>query len=79
MPRENEAFIILQVMNYYAEDYKEINYIMGVSKSLYEFLEKNGWYCEFYDAGTVMMTVCFSKGSESNPTRTSSAQLSTRC
>ena len=43
------------LFDYYAEDYKEINYIMGVSKSLSEFLEKNGWYCEFYDAGTVMI------------------------
>ena len=44
-----------RLFDYYAEDYKEVNYIMGVRKSLHEFLEKNGWYCEFHDAGTVMI------------------------
>lgn len=44
-----------ELFNYYAEDYKEINYIFGVRKTLYEYLEKNGWYCEWHDAGTIMI------------------------
>jgi hypothetical protein len=45
----------MPLFNYYADDYNEVSYIMGVRKSLHDFLEKNGWYCEFYDAGTVMI------------------------
>ena len=45
----------LPLFNYYSQDYEEKNYIFGVSKILHNWLEKKGWYCEWYDAGTVMI------------------------
>ena len=45
----------MELFNYYSEDYKEVNYVLGVRKHLHEFLERNGWYCEWYDAGTIMI------------------------
>lgn len=45
----------MELFNYYSEDYREVSYVLGVRKHLYEFLERNGWYCEWYDAGTIMI------------------------
>lgn len=42
------------LFNYY--DTKEVLYKMGVHKDLVKTLDKHGWYCEFYDAGTVFIT-----------------------
>ena len=41
--------------DYWAKDYKNINYIFGVRKHLHEFLERNGWYAQWHDAGTMML------------------------
>lgn len=42
-----------RLFNYWAmsEEY----YILGVRKHLYDFLERNGWYAEWHDAGTIMI------------------------
>lgn len=45
----------MPLFDYWAEDYKEINYIFGVRKHLHEFLERNGWYAQWHDAGTMML------------------------
>ena len=45
----------MPIFDYYVEDYKEANYIMGVRVHLHEFLKRNGWYAEWYDAGTMML------------------------
>jgi hypothetical protein len=45
----------LPVFNYYAQDNSETTYIFGVRKTLHNWLEKQGWYCEWYDAGTLMI------------------------
>jgi len=42
------------LFNYYAEDYKEKTYVLGVHREIGDLLEKNGWYAEWYDAGTIM-------------------------
>ena len=42
----------LPLFNYYNES---SSYIFGVKKSLHNWLEKRGWYCEWYDPGTVMI------------------------
>ena len=39
--------------DYYAEDYKEIIYVMGVNKKLNEGLEKLGMYAEWENAGVL--------------------------
>jgi len=41
------------LFDYYAEDYAR--YDIGVHKEIGELLEKQGWYAEWYDAGTVML------------------------
>ena len=44
-----------QLFDYYAEDYKEKNYVFGVRKPLHNLLKKWGWFCEWYDCGTIMI------------------------
>ena len=41
------------LFDYYVEDYAR--YDIGVHKEIGELLEKQGWYAEWYDAGTVML------------------------
>jgi len=45
----------LPLFNYYAQDNSEKTYIFGVRTFLHNWLEEQGWYCEWYDAGTVMI------------------------
>ena len=41
------------LFSYYSENpYK---YEIGIHKEVYDYLEKLGWYCEWYDAGTIMI------------------------
>jgi hypothetical protein len=40
------------LFNYYAQGNL---YELGVHTEIYEFLEKHGWYAEWYDAGTIML------------------------
>ena len=42
------------LFNYYAEDYREVRYVFGVHKEIGNLLEKNGWYTEWHDCGTIM-------------------------
>lgn len=39
----------------WVEDYKETRYVLGVHKEFGNLVEANGWYCEWYDAGTMMV------------------------
>ncbi len=41
--------------DYYAEDYREVRYVLGVHKEMVALLEEHGYYAEFHDAGTVML------------------------
>lgn len=43
------------LFNYYAEDYKEVRYVFGIHKEIREILDAGGWYCEWYDAGTILI------------------------
>ena len=43
------------LFNCYSEDYKEVRYQFGVHKEVRAILEPLGWYCEWYDAGTVFI------------------------
>lgn len=45
----------LPMFDYHSEDYKEILYVMGVRKTLADLLQQHGWFCEFYDSGTVFI------------------------
>ena len=45
----------MPLFDYYNEDYKEEFYIFGVRKHFHDFLDRNGWWCEWYDAGTMMI------------------------
>ena len=45
----------LPLFNYYSQDGGSNSYIFGVRNYLHNWLEERGWYCEFYDAGTVMI------------------------
>lgn len=45
----------LPLFNYYSQDGGSNKYTFGVNNFLYNWLEENGWYCEFYDPGTVMI------------------------
>jgi len=45
----------LPLFNYYSQDGGNKSYVFGVNKFFYAWLEDNGWYCEWYDAGTVMI------------------------
>jgi hypothetical protein len=42
------------MFEYYAEDYNEKRYVFGVHKEIRELLEKNGWFAEWNDPGTIM-------------------------
>jgi hypothetical protein len=43
----------LPIFNYYAEDNK---YNFGIEVNFSEYLDQLGWYCEWYDAGTIFIT-----------------------
>lgn len=43
-----------KLFDYYSEDYQEKRYVLGVHKEIGNLLEKNGWYAEWYDCGTIM-------------------------
>ncbi len=43
------------LFNYYAEDYKEVRYVMGVHKEIGDLLNQYGWWAEWQDAGTIML------------------------
>jgi len=45
----------LPLFSYYSQDGGSNSYILGVRIYLHRWLEECGWYCEFYDAGTVMI------------------------
>jgi hypothetical protein len=40
------------LFDYYAEGKR---YQFGVHTEIYNFLEKHGWYAEWYDCGTIML------------------------
>jgi len=42
----------LRLFDYYAESE---SYVFGVEKTFHNWLEKRGWYCEWHDAGTMMI------------------------
>jgi len=44
----------LPACDYYAEDYMETTYEMGVHKKLVWFLRERGWFVECHDAGTYL-------------------------
>jgi hypothetical protein len=43
------------LFDYYSQDSGSKKYTRGVHNSLHNWLNKNGWYCEFYDPGTVII------------------------
>ena len=43
----------MEIFNYYSEDYDR--YTFGVLNVFHNWLEKQGWYCEWYDAGTMFI------------------------
>lgn len=43
----------MELFNYWNEDHK--NYTFGVYNKIGEWAEKNGWYFEWNDAGTIML------------------------
>jgi len=45
----------LPLFNYYSQDSGGDSYVFGVNKFLHNWLEENDWYCEWHDAGTVMI------------------------
>ena len=45
----------LSLFDYYAEDTRELFYVMHVYKPVYDFLTACGWYAEFHDPGTGMI------------------------
>jgi len=53
----DEASDGFRLFDYYNEDYKEKRYIFGVHKEFLELLEKNGWFAEWHDPGTIMFWV----------------------
>ena len=42
-----------RLFDYYAEDNREITYVFGVHREIGDVLEKNGWFGEWYDTGTM--------------------------
>jgi hypothetical protein len=42
-----------ELFNYYAENYNK--YTFGVINHLNNWAQRNGWWFEWYDAGTIMM------------------------
>lgn len=45
----------LPLFDYWVVDSSEEKYIFGVRRHFHDFLERNGWFCEWYDAGTMMI------------------------
>jgi hypothetical protein len=45
----------LPLFNYYSQDGGSKSYTFGVLNFLHNWLGDRGWYCEWYDAGTVMI------------------------
>jgi len=45
----------LPLFNYYSQDGGSESYIFGVRTFLHNWLEEQGWYCEWYDPGTVII------------------------
>lgn len=45
----------MPIFDYWAEDIEEKYYTFGVRNHLFNFLERNGWYAEWYDAGTIFI------------------------
>jgi hypothetical protein len=43
----------LPIFDYYTERYD--NYDIGIESKFSEYLDKLGWYCEWYDPGTIMI------------------------
>lgn len=43
----------MPVFDYWTENYT--SYTFGVINHFYNFLERNGWYAEWYDCGTIML------------------------
>lgn len=41
-----------RLFNYYSEEWMDT---FGVQPALNDFVEENGWYFEWYDAGTMMV------------------------
>ncbi len=52
-----EATDGFRLFDYYAEDWREITYILGVHREIYELLESHGWFAEWYDCGTIMFWI----------------------
>ena len=44
------------LFSYYNEDYKEVRYVFGIHKEVRDLIEPQGWYCEWYDAGTIIIS-----------------------
>jgi len=45
----------LKLFNYYSQDGGSNSYTFGVLNTIYYFLEERGWYCEWNDAGTIII------------------------
>lgn len=43
------------LFEYYEQDGTSTLYTMGIVKHLESWAQRNGWYFEWYDAGTIMM------------------------
>lgn len=43
------------LFDYYSQDGGSKHYTRGVHNSLHNWLNKQGWYCEFNDPGTVII------------------------
>jgi hypothetical protein len=43
-----------ELFDYYAESKR---YELGIHTEIYNFLEKHGWFAEWYDCGTLMLWV----------------------
>lgn len=43
------------LFDYYAEDYLEKHYIIGIHKEINALVESLGWFFEWYDAGTAFI------------------------
>lgn len=45
----------MPLFDYWNEDYSGKKYIFGVRVHLHDFLERNGWFAQWHDAGTMML------------------------
>ena len=43
------------LFDYYSQDGGSKHYTFGVNNFLHNWLDEQGWYCEFYDPGTVII------------------------